>query len=345
LAAFADDTLSTLPMTSPSNPAIPAAATAKGFAVLRGDGDVPAWARGGVLAIGNFDGVHRGHRAVIDAALARAGAEGRHALALTFEPHPRAFFRADEKMFRLTDEAAKLRLLAAAGMDGGIVLPFDSRLASLTAEEFVANVLVERLGVAGVAVGFDFHFGRGRQGSPAFLTAEGAKRGFTVDVAPPLEDEGRPVSSSAIRAALAEGRVVEAAELLGYPWFVSGEVIAGEKRGRDLGYPTANIRLDPACGLKHGIYAVRVGVDGKRRDGVASFGRRPTFDNGAPLLEVFLFDFSEDLYGKTLDVAFMGWIRPELKFDSAEALVARMNEDCRLARAALARAPGAFPPI
>jgi riboflavin kinase/FMN adenylyltransferase len=332
-------------MASQTDLPTPRATPTQDFAVLRGDGTVPAWARGGVVAIGNFDGVHRGHRAVIEAALGRARADDRKALALTFEPHPRAFFRADEKMFRLTDEAAKLRLLAGAGLQGALVLPFDSRLASLTAEEFVANVLVERLGVAGVAVGFDFHFGRGRQGSPAFLASEGAKRGFTVDIAPPLEDEGRPVSSSAIRSALGEGRVVEAAELLGHPWFVSGEVAHGEKRGRDLGYPTANIRLDPAFGLKHGIYAVRVGVDGKRHDGVASFGRRPTFDNGAPLLEVFLFDYSGDLYGKTLDVAFLGWIRPELKFDSAEALIARMNEDSRLARAALARAPDAFPPI
>jgi riboflavin kinase/FMN adenylyltransferase len=318
-------------MAQQSNPPTPGATPAEDFPVLHGDASVPAWAKRGVIAIGNFDGVHRGHRAVIEAGLNRAQAAGRKTLALTFEPHPRAFFRADENMFRLTDEAAKLRLLAATGLNGAIVLPFDSRLASLTAEEFVTDVLVGRFAVAGVAVGFDFHFGRGRQGSPAFLQAEGAKRGFTVDVAPPLEDEGRPVSSSAIRTALGEGRVVEAAELLGHPWFLSGEVIHGEKRGRDLGYPTANMRLDPACGLKHGIYAVRAGIDGKRYDGVASFGRRPTFDNGAPLLEVFLFDFSGDLYGKTLDVAFLGWIRPELK-------------DSRLARAALARASGAFPP-
>ena len=154
------------------------------------------------------------------------------------------------------------------------------------------------------------------------------------------------MSSSAIRAALADGRVVEAAELLGYPWFVSGEVIHGEKRGRDLGFPTANIRLDPACGLKHGIYAVRVGLGGKRHDGVASFGRRPTFDNGAPLLEVFLFDFAGDLYGQTLDVAFIGWIRPELKFDQRRGRWSRRwTRTARLARAALARAPAAFPPI
>ena len=153
------------------------------------------------------------------------------------------------------------------------------------------------------------------------------------------------MSSSSIRAALAEGRVVEAAELLGYPWFAAGTVVPGDRRGRDLGFPTANIALDPACGLKHGIYAVRVGVGGPRRNGVASFGTRPTFDNGAPLLEVHVFDFSGDLYGAPLDVAFIGWIRPELKFDSVDALVRRMDDDARLARAALARAGDAFPPL
>lgn len=167
--------------------------------------------------------------------------------------------------------------------------------------------------------------------------------GFEVDIVPPLEDEGRPVSSGAVRAALTEGKVVEAAELLGAPWFVSGEVIHGEKRGRDLGFPTANIRLDPHCGLKHGIYAVRMAVDGVLRDGVASFGRRPTFDNGAPLLEVFLFDFSGDLYGKTVDVAFIGWIRSEQKFESIEALKRHMDNDAAQAKDALARSAGAFP--
>jgi len=151
------------------------------------------------------------------------------------------------------------------------------------------------------------------------------------------------VSSSSIRAALTEGRVVEAAELLGHPWFVSGTVIRGDQRGRDLGFPTANLALDPACGLKHGIYAVRVQAGDRIHDGVASFGTRPTFDDGAPLLEVNLFDFTGDLYGAAIDVAFIGWIRPELKFDAVDALVRRMHEDARLARAALARAPGAFP--
>jgi riboflavin kinase / FMN adenylyltransferase len=204
---------------------------------------------------------------------------------------------------------------------------------------------VRQIAVAGVAIGFDFHFGLNRAGSPDYLAEQGKRLGFAVDVVPRFEDAGRPVRSGPVRAALAGGQVGEALELLGYPWFVSAEVVHGDKRGRELGYPTANLRLDPACGLKHGIYAVRVGIGERRHDGVASFGRRPMFDQGTVLLEVFLFDFSGDLYGEVLDVAFIDWIRPELKFDSLEDLVRRMDEDSRLARAALARAPDAFPKL
>ena len=313
--------------------------------VIHGYDHVPRTARGGVLALGNFDGVHRGHRAVIAVAHARAAALGRPAAALTFEPHPRRFFRPNELLFRLTDEPAKLRLLAATGLRGAMVLRFDAALAGLSAEAFVRDILVGRFAVAGVVIGFDFHFGLNRAGSPDYLAAQGARLGFSVDVVPRFEDEGRPVRSGPIRAALEAGRVVEANELLGYPWFVSAEVVHGDKRGRELGYPTANLRLDPACGLAHGIYAVRVGVGEARYDGVASFGRRPMFDQGTVLLEVFLFDFSGDLYGKAIDVAFIDWIRPELKLDSVEALVLRMDEDSRLARAALARAGEAFPKL
>jgi riboflavin kinase/FMN adenylyltransferase len=301
--------------------------------------------RGVVLAIGNFEGVHRGHRVVIDVALRRAAALERRAAVLTFEPHPRAVFRPDEPVFRLSDEAAKLRLLAAAGLDGAIVMRFDTTLAALSAEDFVRHILIERYAVAGVVVGFDFHFGRGRAGSPAFLAAAGHSHGFTVDVVPAFSDGDLRISSGAVRTALAAGHVEAAADLLGYPWFVSGEVVHGDKRGRELGFPTANLRLDPACGLKHGIYAVRVGIGDKRIDGVASFGRRPMFDTGVVLLEIYLFDFSGDLYGQTLDVAFIHWIRPELSFDTVDDLVRRMDEDCGLARAALARVPDAFPPI
>lgn len=325
-------------MTASSSPTKP-------FVVVHDDAPQVARLRGAVAAIGNFDGVHRGHRAVIDAALVRATALGAPAIAVTFEPHPRNVLRPADSMFRLTGENAKLRLLAASGLDGALVLTFDKAFAALTAEEFVARILVGRLGIGGATIGFDFHFGNQRGGSPAFLAEQGERYGFSVETAPPLEDEGRPVSSSSIRSALSEGRVVEAAELLGYPWFISGTVIQGDQRGRDLGFPTANIALDPQCGLKQGIYAVRVGIGGLFRDGVASFGTRPTFDNGAPLLEVHIFDFAGDLYGAPLDVAFIGWIRPELKFDSVDALVRRMDDDTRLARAALARAPGAFPAL
>jgi len=298
-----------------------------------------------VAALGNFAGVHRGHRAVIAAAQARARSLGRPAAALTFEPHPRTVLRPQEPLFRLADERAKLRLFAAAGLAGAIVLTFDAALAEPSPVEFIDNVLVRRLGIGGAAIGFDFRFGKNRAGTPDLLAAEGARRGFAVDIVPAVEIDGRRISSGVIREALAAGRVGEASELLGYPWFVSGQVVHGDKRGRELGYPTANLRLDPGCGLRHGIYAVRVGFGGRRHDGVASFGRRPMFDVGTVLLEVFLFDFSGDLYGQEIDVAFIDWIRPEFKLDSVDALVHRMDEDSRLARAALARAGDAFPPV
>jgi riboflavin kinase/FMN adenylyltransferase len=319
--------------------------SAKQFHVARGgargiDGGPLA---GAVVAIGNFDGVHRGHRAVIDAALARARKLGRKAAALTFTPHPRQFLRPQETLFQLSSERDKLRLLAATGLDGAIVMTFDAALAATSAEDFVGTILVGALGIGGAAIGFDFHFGKNRAGSPGFLAEQGTARGFAVDIAPPLEDEGRPVSSGAVREALAAGRVVEATELLGAPWFVSGEVIHGDKRGRELGFPTANLKLDPSCGLKHGIYAVRIDVAGKRHDGVASFGRRPMFDDGAPLLEVFLFDFNGDLYGQAIDVAFIGWVRHEQTFESIEVLKRHMASDVAQARDALKRARNAFP--
>jgi riboflavin kinase/FMN adenylyltransferase len=298
-----------------------------------------------VVAIGNFDGVHRGHRAVIGTAIERAHAAGRPAAVMTFEPHPRTFFRPDEPSFHLSSEAAKLRLLAATGLDGAVVLTFDAALAGLSAEEFVERILIERLAITGAVIGFNFHFGKDRRGSPDFLVAQGAHHGFSVDVVPPFLLQGRRVSSGAVRDALSAGHVTEAQELLGYPWFVTAQVIHGDKRGRTLGYPTANLRLGADCGLKHGIYAVRASVSGTLYDGVASFGRRPTFDNGAVLLEVFLFDFTGDLYGAVLDVAFIGWIRPEMKFDSADALVQRMDQDASQARHLLTRAPGAFPAL
>ncbi len=325
---------------------------AKPFTVVRDDiRDVaapPAYKgalQGAVIALGNFDGVHRGHRVVIDRAVALARKLGKPAAALTFEPSPRAFFRPDEPNFRIAGARSRLRLFAATELDGAIVFDFNAALAGLEAQDFITRLLVGRIGISGAVVGFDFHFGHNRKGTPEFLKAEGERLGFAVDVVGAVTDTRRRFSSGGVRAALTDGDVADAADILGYPWFVSGEVIHGEKRGRDLGFPTANMRLEPGCALRHGIYAVRVEVEGKRYGGVASFGRRPTFDNGAPLLETFLFDFTGDLYGKVIDVAFVGWIRPEEKFTSIDALVERIGEDARQARAMLAAAGDVFPPL
>jgi riboflavin kinase / FMN adenylyltransferase len=313
------------------------------FKIIRDSTPASEIPRGAVIALGNFDGVHRGHRAVIEAAMRMAQLRGTQALAMTFEPHPRDFFARGTAQFRLTDEVDKLRLLAGAGLDGAVVMTFDQARASTPAQDFIHHDLVERLGICGIAVGYDFHFGKGRSGSPTLLKAEAPKLGIDVHVEPHFDVGGRAVSSTAIRDALSRGEINTASAMLGYPWFVTGEVVHGEKRGRDLGFPTANMRLDPNCALRHGIYAVRVGRGKERLDGVASFGRRPTFDNGAPLLETFVFDFTGDLYGAVLDVAFIAYIRDELKFDGVDALIRQMDDDAAKARAALAAAPGAFP--
>jgi len=318
---------------------------ASDFTVIRDTSPPASTPKGMVVAMGNFDGVHLGHRAVIDAARRMGLAHGRPAFAVTFEPHPRSYFSPNTPQFRLTDEAAKLRLLAATGLSGAVVMNFDRRRAETTAQDFIHHDLIERLGISGIAVGYDFHFGKGRVGSPGLLVAEAPRLGIEVDVQAHVDIAERPVSSSAIRMALAEGQIDEATAMLGGPWFITGEVVHGEKRGRDLGYPTANIRLDKNCGLRHGIYAVRVGLGEQRFDGVASFGRRPTFDNGAALLEVFLFDFKGDLYGSRLDVAFIAFLREELKFDHLDALIRQMNDDSRRARERLAAAPGVFPKL
>src|SRR4051812_13042964 len=279
------------------------------FTVVHGAACAPALA-GAVVAIGNFDGVHLGHRAVIAAAQARAHTLGRPAAALTFEPHPRSFFRPQEPLFRLTDERAKLRLFAAAGLAGAIVLKFDAALAEPAPQDFINDILVRRLGIAGAAVGFDFRFGKNRAGTPDFLAGKGARLGFAVDVVPAVEIGGQRIASGLIREELAGGRMAAANGLLGYPWFVSGEVLHGDRRGRELGFPTANLRLDPACALRHGIYAVRAGIGGRRYDGVAHFGGRPVVGVGTVLLGGVLFDFFGGLPGQTLRVWAPDLVRP-----------------------------------
>lgn len=316
----------------------------KPFSLWQGEGPVPDALGRPVVAIGNFDGLHRGHQAVVAATRALAARLGRPASLLTFSPHPRQFFAPQKPLFALTPLPVKAAVAARLGLDGMLVLRFDAALAGTAASAFADDLLLRRIGAAGIVVGHDFHFGKGREGSPGFLQAHAAARGVPVEVVAPVAEAGEPVSSSAIRGRLESGDVAGAAGLLGYRWFVRATVQHGEKRGRDLGYPTANLRLADDCRLHHGIYAVRVAVAGAVHDGVASFGRRPTFDNGAPLLEVHLFDFAGDLYGREVDVEFIGWIRGEERFASIEALVAQMDHDSVEARRLLdAAAAGGVP--
>ena len=299
---------------------------------------LPEALRGGVIAIGNFDGVHRGHRAVLDRALELAEARGVPALVLTFEPHPRSVFRPDTPVFRLTPAPLKARILEAIGFRSVIEYPFDREFSQRSADEFVQSILVDWLGASAVVTGFDFHFGKGREGGPAFLMAAGKRHGFDVTLVDAFRDEGSDVvSSSRIRSLLCEGDVAGAAGLLGYRFTVESEVLGGQKLGRTLGYPTANMALAPETELKAGIYAVRFRrPDGSIHDGVASFGYRPTVtENGAALLETFLFDFSGDLYGEVCSVSFFGHLRDELKFDGLDPLVAQIRRDEEEARAML----------
>jgi len=295
--------------------------------------------RGAVIAIGNFDGVHRGHQAVLEAARAEAEHRGTPAIMLTLEPHPRAFF-SGRPLFRLSPAPLKAALAAALGFDGTLVLDFDQALAGMSAEDFVTEILMKRLGIRAAVTGYDFQFGKARRGTPDFLVSQGVLHGFAVTVVEALVEGEEAVSSTRIRAALAGGEVAVANALLGWRFAVAGEIVRGDARGRDLGFPTANMALDPATELAHGIYAVRfLRRDGSLHDGVANYGRRPTFGGGDTLLETFVFDFSGDLYGEEALVALYGFIRKEERFSSVEKLVARMDQDAIDARLILERTP------
>ncbi|MGV2974475.1 bifunctional riboflavin kinase/FAD synthetase [Roseibium alexandrii] len=297
----------------------------------------PASLKGGVVAIGNFDGVHRGHRAVLDAALGLGRGTHHPVFAMSFEPHPRTVFNPAKPVFRLTPPPLKTEMLRVCGLDGALILPFTKDFAAVDANAFVQDILIDTLGISHAVTGYDFHFGRARQGTPDYLRAAGAQHGFGVTIVQREEDENADViSSSRIRDNLATGDMAEANALLGYRWFFESQVQHGDKRGRDLGYPTANLRMPEDCPLLQGIYAVKVKVGENWFGGVASYGRRPTFDNGAALFEVYLFDFKGDLYGKTLRVHVVSYLRGEAKFDSADALVSQMDRDSEEARAALA---------
>jgi riboflavin kinase / FMN adenylyltransferase len=304
--------------------------SAKNFVIAIDPAVPPPGLTGAVVAIGNFDGVHRGHLAVIKRARTLAQELNCACAVLTFEPHPADFFRGPNTIFRLTPRDAKAKALEQLGIDGMIVITFDKVLASLPAEAFIAEILVRRLSVRVVVAGYDFHFGAGRSGSPAVLKEAGKRHGFAVEIVERVAAGGdidEAASSTAARSALEAGDVEAAARLLGHPFAILGKVIHGQELGRTLGFPTANLLPHPSCRLRHGIYAVRVVAVTKIYDGVASYGRRPTFDNGPALLEAFLFGFSGELYGELIEVFFIGWIRAEVQFDSAAALVAQMQRD------------------
>jgi riboflavin kinase / FMN adenylyltransferase len=305
----------------------------------------PHGLEGAVYAIGNFDGLHLGHQAVIERTVAIAKERAAPSALLTFEPHPADFFAGRPVVFRLTPSLDKAAICAQLGLTGLVLIRFDASLAAMSAEDFIAKILVARLGAVAVVVGWDFHFGKGRSGSPTTLAEAGLRHGFGVEILAKVEDDAGVVSSSAIRKALERGDLPAASKGLGRNYSVSGRVIPGRRLGCTLGVPTANMALEPTNRLAHGVYAVMARVDGRAFPAVASFGTRPTVDDGPPLLEVHLLDFDGDLYGREMEVEFIERIRDELKFDSLDALVAEMNRDKERARAILESCAPGWRPI
>lgn len=305
---------------------------------LSGETAVPAAYRGGIVALGNFDGFHLGHQAVVGRAVDRARADGRPAIVATFDPHPVRHFVPDAPPFRLTTLDQRERLFHAAGADAMLIMRFDGALAETSAQAFVHDRLIGLYGAAGVVTGDDFTYGKGREGTTATLAA-GRDHGLFAEIVAPVSDESGPISSTRIREALKTGNPREAARLLTRPFAIEGVVQHGDKRGREIGYPTANIELGPYLRPRYGIYAVRGTLaDGRVLDGAANLGIRPTFDPPKELLEPYFFDFSGDLYGQKIEVALIEFLRPEAKFDGLDALTAQMAKDCDAARAALSAA-------
>ncbi len=304
--------------------------------ILRHYTQAPDWAKGAVIALGNFDGVHRGHRALIAEAAGLAMAEDRPLAAMVFEPYPREFFQPNAEPFRLTSFRAKTRLLQQAGVDVLIVITFDAQIAGKLAQDFVMEVLVQDLAAAHVVVGEDFRFGKGRGGDARVLSYMGQMEGFGVTIFPAVIEDGEKISSSKVRAALKAGRPEEAARLLGHWWTLEGRVAHGDGRGRTLGFPTANLRLEAnLLAPKYGVYAVRARRGDTIHNGAANFGIRPMYALPSPLLEVFLFDFDADIYGELLHVELIHYIRGEMQFRDADALKAQMVLDCAEAQRVL----------
>jgi riboflavin kinase/FMN adenylyltransferase len=307
---------------------------------VNGQDQIEGALRGAIIALGNFDGFHLGHQAVAGRAMAIARELGAPAIIATFDPHPVRHFQPDAPPFRLTTLDQRERLFTAAGADAMMVYHFDGELAAVTASDFITDWLIHRAGARGVVTGEDFTFGKGRGGSTALLHAEGEKRGLIVETVGPVTDGEGVISSSRIRDALRDGDCALAARLLTRPFAIEGAVQHGAKLGRTIGMPTANIVLGTYLRPKYGIYAVRGRLpDGRLVNGAANLGIRPSFDPPVELLETFFFDFSEDLYGQTLEIELIAYLRPEAKFDSLDALTAQMQADCEQARQILADPP------
>ena len=311
--------------------------------VVHGWHEVPRHVKGASLAIGTFDGVHRGHHAVLDAAKANAAGGGLPMGAMMFEPYPRKYFQPQKPFFRLTPLPRKLQLLSDYGCDFTAVIPFEKTLAELPAAEFVRQVLLDGFAIRHASVGYNFFFGKGRDGNPSVLAEQGRIHGFGVTVVEAQGNAGDVFSSTRVRELLAEGDVSAAAEMLGSWWRISGLIVGGAGRGTVMGFPTANIRLEEGVILRHGIYAVNAYLEGRKLQGAGYLGTRPTFDAGLPVLEIFLFDFDGDLYGKTMEIEFIGFIREDIKFRSMEALAVQIEDDCAKAKDILNRLSDAPP--
>jgi len=303
---------------------------------IGGDVAIESALRGGIVALGNFDGFHLGHQAVVGRAVALARAQGRPALVATFDPHPVRWFKPDVPPFRLTSLDQRQRLFGEAGADAMLVFRFDGELAGMSAEDFITDRLIARLGAVGVVTGQDYIFGKGRRGTVAMLAELGRAHGMTVETVGPVAADDAPVSSSRIRQALQAGDCATATQLMTRPYAIQGVVQHGDKVGRTIGYPTANIDMADYLRPRYGIYAVRGRLaDGRMLDGAANLGVRPTFDPPKELLEPYFFDFSGDIYGQEIEVELHSFIRPEAKFGSLEALTAQMERDCAEARTIL----------
>ncbi|HWT52271.1 MAG TPA: bifunctional riboflavin kinase/FAD synthetase [Caulobacter sp.] len=306
--------------------------------------DLPAEERGAAVALGNFDGVHRGHQQVIAQAAKAALTDKTPLGVVSFDPHPRRLFRPTEPAFKLMTHGQQARALGGLGVDLFYLLPFDFEMASFGDREFVEKVLVEGLAVKHVAVGFDISFGRGRSGSADLMRTYGAEYGFTVSVAEPVAEasakgDGEKFSSTAVRDALREGRPEQAARILGRPFAIEGVVRRGQQLGRQLGFPTANVEVEDYVVPKLGVYATRTRLpDGREVPGVANLGNNPTTGEVETRLETWLFDFDEDLYGQVIETDLIAFLRPELKFDSIELLVQQVKKDEQAARAIVAPA-------